>query len=151
MAVKRQRNKRVREAGVKYKVRPKKAAPMPRGALTVGVGTITVTVPTALAERVLAQPVPPEQVVAEALRDWVEKHPEVEETEKSEQQRFEELLIREGLWTGWEEQRRFIDGIAKALGVDASVKPMSTEELWKLMEGVPSLSELIIAEREEGR
>jgi hypothetical protein len=78
--------------------------------------------------------------VAEAIEEWLERR---RQKAKSERERIREAMEKAGLHlkTSWEE---WDDLIAQA-------PRMTHDEIQQMMAGVPPLSELIIAEREEGR
>lgn len=62
----------------------------------------------------------------------------------------QEAIRSTGLWRSQEDQRAFVESLIRTLGLEAVELP-SHEELRQQLEGVPPLSELIIAERDEGR
>jgi Arc/MetJ-type ribon-helix-helix transcriptional regulator len=115
-----------------------------------GISTITVQLPEDLAESLRREVLPPDKVVIKALEEWLEKRrqEQAEEAErekgaaKSEREQVMEAIESTGLvepmGAGWEHL------ISKA-------PRMNHDKLQLIMAGKPSLSELIIAERNEGR
>lgn len=64
--------------------------------------------------------------------------------------RARQVLLRKGLMMSAEERHTFVERLRSILGLEAVELP-SHEELRQELEGVFPLSELIIAERDEGR
>ena len=79
-----------------------------------------------------------------ALEEWLEKR------QREQRKRARQVLLEKGLIMSAEEQHAFVERLMSALGIEAGELP-SHEELRQELEGVPPLSELIIAERDEGR
>ena len=120
--------------------------------------TITVRLPETLAESLRRETLPPDKAIIRALEEWLEKRRQEQaagaerekEAAKSERERVLEAIRSTGLWHSQEDQRAFVERLISTLGLEAVELP-SHEELRKELEGVPPLSELIIAERDEGR
>jgi len=120
--------------------------------------TITVRLPETLAESLRREVLAPDKAIIKALEEWLEKRrqEQAEEAErekeaaKSERERVLEAIRSTGLWHSQEDQRAFVERLISTLGLEAVELP-SHEELRQELEGVPPLSELIIAERDEGR
>ena len=108
--------------------------------------TIEVRPPEPLAKRLQDEAVPADEAIIEALEAWLERR----EKERDEKERALRALVEGGLTMSVEEQHAFVEGLMSALGIEAGELP-SHEELRRELEGVPPLSELIIAERDEGR
>jgi uncharacterized protein (DUF934 family) len=106
--------------------------------------TIEVRLPEPLAKRLQQEALPPDEAIIKALEEWLEKRQE--EQRKRERQ----VLLDRGLIMSPEEQHAFVERLMSTLGLDTRELP-SHEELRQELEGVPPLSELIIAERDEGR
>ena len=105
--------------------------------------TIAIELPERLTKQLRQELVSDEAVseaVAEAIEEWLERH---QQKAKSERERVMEAIEKAGLHlkTSWEE---WDDLIAQA-------PHMTHDEIQQMMAGTPPLSELIIAEREEGR
>jgi hypothetical protein len=112
--------------------------------------TITVQLPETLAESLRRETLPPDKAIIEALEEWLERRRQEQaeeaerenEAEKSEREQVTEAIKSTGLvepmGAGW---KRLISKAPR----------MSHDELQRIMAGKPSLSELIIAERNEGR
>ncbi len=114
--------------------------------------TITVQLPETLAESLRRETLPPDKAIIEALEEWLEKRRpgQAEEAKKLEREQVLEAMRSTGLWRSQEDQRTFVERLIRTLGLEAIELP-SHEELRQELEGVPPLSELIIAERDEGR
>lgn len=114
--------------------------------------TMEIRLPEPLAKRLDEETVPADQAVVEALEAWLERREQerVKEIEKLERERVLEVIRSTGLWRSREDQRAFVEKLMSTLGIKPGDLP-SHEELRQELEGVPSLSELIIAERNEGR
>ena len=114
--------------------------------------TITVQLPETLAESLRREVLPPDKAIIKALEEWLEKRRQerAKEAKKLEQERVLEAIRSTGLWRSQEDQRAFVERLMSTLGLEAVELP-SHEELRQELEGVPPLSELIIAERDEGR
>jgi Arc/MetJ-type ribon-helix-helix transcriptional regulator len=104
--------------------------------------TIAIKLPERLAEQLRQELVSDEAVneaVTEAIEEWLESR---RHKAKSERERIREALRSTGLLSemgeGWN------DLIAQA-------PRMTHDEIQQMMDGTPPLSELIIAERDEGR
>lgn len=69
---------------------------------------------------------------------------------EEQRERERQVLLEKGLIMSAKEQHAFVERLMSTLGLDARELP-SHEELRQELEGVPPLSELIIAERDEGR
>jgi len=91
-------------------------------------------------------PINTAEAIIEALEAWLERR----EKERDEKERALRALVEGGLTMSVEEQHAFVERLMSALGIEAGELP-SHEELRRELEGVPPLSELIIAERDEGR
>ena len=105
-------------------------------------GRVAVELPERLAKRLreeLASDEAVSQAVAEAIQEWLERR---RQKAKSERERAIEVLRSTGLLSKMGEE--WDDLIAQA-------PRMTHEEIQQIMAGTPPLSELIIAEREEGR
>jgi hypothetical protein len=116
------------------------------------VSTITVQLPKTLAENLRRETLPPDEAIIEALQEWLErrKKEQVEETKKLQRERVLKAMRSTGLWRSQEDQRTFVRSLLSTLDLETIELP-SHEELRRELEGVPPLSELIIAERDEGR
>ena len=114
--------------------------------------TITVQLPQALAESLRRETLPPDKAIIKALEEWLEKRRQerAKEAKKLERERVFEAIRSTGLWHSQEDQRAFVERLISTLCLEAVELP-SHEELRQELEGVPPLSELIIAERDEGR
>ena len=114
--------------------------------------TVTVRLPEALAASLSREALPPDEVIIKALEEWLEQREQerVKEAKKLERERVLEAIRSTGLWCSHEDQRAFVERLMSTLGLEAVELP-SHEELRQELEGVPPLSELIIAERDEGR
>jgi hypothetical protein len=114
--------------------------------------TITVQLPETLAESLRREALPPDEAIIKALEWWLERRrqEQAEEAEKPERERGLEAMRNTGLWHSQEDQRAFVETLMSTLGLEAVELP-SHEELRRELEGVPPLSELIIAERDKGR
>lgn len=114
--------------------------------------TMEIRLPEPLAKRLDEETVPADQAVVEALEAWLERRERerVKEIEKLERERVLEVIRSTGLWRSREDQRAFVEKLMSTLGIKPGDLP-SHEELRQELEGVPPLSELIIAERNEGR
>jgi hypothetical protein len=114
--------------------------------------TITVQLPETLTESLRRQTLPPDEAIIEALEEWLEKRrqEQAEEANKLERKRVLEAIRSTGLWHSQEDQQAFVESLIRTLGLEAIELP-SHEELRQELAGVPPLSELIIAERDEGR
>jgi len=109
--------------------------------LGIDLGATIVTVPTALAQRVLAQPVPPEQVVTEAIETWLLKRVQTSEA-TSERARIHAAILKTGL----------VEPMGDVwIPLMTRAARLSHVEIQQKMAGKPPLSDLIIAERREGR
>jgi len=116
------------------------------------VSTITVRLPETLAESLRRETLPPDEAIIKALEEWLEQREQerAKEAKKLERERVLEAIRSTGLWRSQEDQRAFVERLMSTLGLEAVELP-SHEELRQELEGVPPLSELIIAERDEGR
>ncbi len=114
--------------------------------------TVTVRLPETLAESLSREALPPDAAIIAALEEWLEQREQerTKEAKRLERERVLEAIRSTGLWRSQEEQRAFVERLISTLGLEAVELP-SHEELRKELEGVPPLSELIIAERDEGR
>jgi hypothetical protein len=114
--------------------------------------TITIQLPETLAESLRRETLPPDKAIIEALEEWLEKRrqEQADGAKKLERKRVLEAIRSTGLWRSQEDQRTFVERLMNTLGLEAVELP-SHEELRQELEGVPPLSELIIAERDEGR
>jgi Arc/MetJ-type ribon-helix-helix transcriptional regulator len=106
--------------------------------------TITVRLPESLVESLSREALSPDEVIIEALEEWLGKRQE--EQRKRERQ----VLLEKGLIMSSAERHAFVERFMNALGIQAEELP-SHDELRQELKGVPPLSELIIAERDEGR
>ena len=113
---------------------------------------IEVRLPEPLAKRLQEEAVPADEAIVEALEEWLEQREQerAKEAKKLERERVLEAIRSTGLWRSQEDQRTFVERLISTLGFEAVELP-SHEELRQELEGVPPLSELIIAERDEGR
>jgi sugar-specific transcriptional regulator TrmB len=112
--------------------------------------TVTVQLPETLAESLRREALPPDKAIIEALEEWLEKRRQEQAEEAEKLERVLEAMRSTGLWHSQEDQRTFIERLISTLGLEAVELP-SHEELRQELAGVPPLSELIIAERDEGR
>jgi len=114
--------------------------------------TVTVRLPETLAKSLSREALPPDEAIIAALEEWLEQREQerAKEAKKLERERVLEAIRSTGLWHSQEDQRAFVEGLISTLGLEAVELP-SHEELRQELEGVPPLSELIIAERDEGR
>ena len=113
--------------------------------VSVAVGTVTVTLPPDLSRNVLTQPADPASVITEAVRVWSEQHPLPTPVPLRApcQQILDDILREAGLlieedssvWEQWLDEASRI----------------THQQLRQRLAGTPPLSELIIAERNEGR
>lgn len=106
--------------------------------------TITVRLPESLAESLRREALPPDEAIIQALEEWLEKRQE------EQRERARQVLLEKGLIMSSEERHAFVERLMNALGIQAEDLP-SHDELRQELKGVPPLSELIIAERDEGR
>lgn len=113
---------------------------------------ITVQLPETLAESLSKETLPPDEAVIKALEEWLEQREQerAKEAKKLERERVLKAIRSTGLWRSQEDQRTFVERLMNTLGLEAVELP-SHEELRQELKGVPPLSELIIAERDEGR
>jgi hypothetical protein len=116
------------------------------------VNTITVRLPETLAESLRRETLPLDKAIIEALEEWLERRrqEQAKGAKKLEWKRVLEAIRSTGLWHSQEDQRAFVESLIRTLGLEAIELP-SHEELRQELAGVPPLSELIIAERDEGR
>lgn len=68
---------------------------------------------------------------------------------KEQRERARQVLLEKGLIMSPEDQQAFVERLMSTLGLEAVELP-SHDELRQKLKGVPPLSELIIAERNEG-
>jgi hypothetical protein len=117
-----------------------------------GISTITVQLPEDLAESLRREVLPPDKAIIKALEELLERRRQerAKEANKLERERVLGAIRSTGLWHSQEDQRAFVERLISTLGLEAIELP-SHEELRQELEGVPPLSELIIAERDEGR
>jgi Arc/MetJ-type ribon-helix-helix transcriptional regulator len=104
--------------------------------------TIAIELPEHLTKQLRQELVSDEEVseaVTEAIEEWLENR---RQKAKSEQERIREALRSTGLLSEMGEE--WNDLIAQA-------PRMTHDEIQQMMAGTPPLSDLIIAEREEGR
>jgi Arc/MetJ-type ribon-helix-helix transcriptional regulator len=104
--------------------------------------TIAIELPERLTKQLRQELVSDEAVseaVAEAIEEWLESR---RQKAKSERERIREALRSTGLLSEMGEE--WNDLIAQ-------VPRMTHDEIQRMMAGTPPLSDLIIAEREEGR
>jgi hypothetical protein len=116
------------------------------------VNTVTVRLPETLAKSLSREALPPDEAIIKALEEWLEQREQerAKEAKKLERERVWEAIRSTGLWHSQEDQRAFVERLISTLGLETVELP-SHEELRQELEGVPPLSELIIAERDEGR
>ena len=104
--------------------------------------TIAIKLPERLTKQLRQELVSDEAVseaVAEAIKEWLESR---RQKARSERERIREALRSTGLLSKMGEEWNDLIGQAPR---------MTHDEIQQMMAGVPPLSELIIAEREEGR
>jgi len=111
--------------------------------------TIAVQLPESLVKRLEAEGVPVNEAMAEALEEWLAKRRASSVPPTSEGQKIIKAIAKTGLLPSPEEQHAFFEGLIKTLGLEGH-KLVSHDELRKQLQGV-TLSDLIVAERAEGR
>ena len=111
--------------------------------------TIAVQLPESLVKRLEEEGVPVNEALAEALEEWLAKRRALSLSPTSERQSIMKAIAKTGLLPSPEEQLAFFEGLVKTLGLEEH-KPISHDELRKQLQGV-TLSDLIVAERAEGR
>ncbi len=110
---------------------------------------VVVQLPETLVKRLEEEGVPVNEAMAEALGEWLAKRRVPSLPPTSERQRIMKAIAKTGLLPSSEEQLAFFEGLMKTLGLEEH-EPVSHDELRKQLQGV-TLSDLIIAERAEGR
>jgi len=109
---------------------------------------IAVQLPESLVKRLEEEGVPVNEAMAEALEEWLARRRAPSLPSTSERQSIMKAVANTGLLPSPEEQRAFIEGLVKTLGLEEH-EPVSHDELRKQLQGV-TLSDLIIAERNVG-
>ncbi|MGA9348595.1 MAG: hypothetical protein WBW48_07300 [Anaerolineae bacterium] len=104
--------------------------------------TIEVRLPEPLAKRLQQEALPPDEVIIEALEEWLQKRQE------EQGKRARQVLLDRGLIMSPEEQQVFANAIRTRLSLDR--EPPSLEEVERALANLdPPLSEEIIVGRGE--
>ncbi|HID31583.1 MAG TPA: hypothetical protein EYP19_16495 [Desulfobacterales bacterium] len=109
--------------------------------------TITIELPDSLLKRLRRESLSAEEIVIEALEEWLEKRREARQLEEIKASEPEHEQVMEAIES---------TGLLEPMGDEwktliAQAPRLSHAELQKMMAGKPPLSEIIIAERDEGR